>query len=244
MSTLSMSGGGSFVDRSELSIIPTPQGDGRWCQISHEEVVTTLIENLQRRNLQILNEEYGLARDGSQRFDDVRIAPNNESSEWTRCIGVRNSHDKTLSFGLTAEINVVVCSNLCFGGSYVIKRRHIGEIDVPKLVENAVENLDAEFSIVERMVTQLKREYITDDLARSNIVRIAECGGINSSDILPVYREYKEPRHKTLISPTNWGLLNACTEIIKKYTPSRLDLAHRAITHAFSLNTLSQKFTA
>ncbi len=117
----------------------------------------------------------------------------------------------------------------------MIKRRHIGEIDVPKLVENAVENLDAEFSIVERMVTQLKREYITDDLARSNIVRIAECGGINSSDILPVYREYKEPRHKAPISPTNWGLLNDCTEIIKKYTPARLDFAHRNITQCFGL---------
>ena len=42
---------------------------------------------------------------------------------WIRSIGIRNSHDKSFGAGITAGISVMVCSNLAFGGTMVIKRR-------------------------------------------------------------------------------------------------------------------------
>ena len=64
-----------------------------------------------------------VGRDGQRMFGMIRINKSS-SMEWSRRIGIRNSHDRTIAVGLSAGISVHVCSNLCFGGSTVLKRRH------------------------------------------------------------------------------------------------------------------------
>ena len=75
-----------------------------------------------------------------------------------------------------------------------------------------------------------------DDEARSCIVRAAEMGVINSSDILPTFREFKSPSHEEFRDPTRWSLMNALSEIVKKYTPQRVDFSYRALNRAFGLD--------
>ena len=75
-----------------------------------------------------------------------------------------------------------------------------------------------------------------DDEARSSIVRAAELGVINSCDILPVYREFKSPSHAEFKEPTRWSLMNALSEIVKKYSPQRVDYSYRALNRAFGLD--------
>ncbi len=67
-------------------------------------------------------------------------------------------------------------------------------------------------------------------------MRAAELGVINSSDILPVYREFKEPSHVEFKEPTRWSLMNALSEIVKRYTPQRVDYSYRALNRAFGLD--------
>ena len=71
-----------------------------------------------------------------------------------------------------------------------------------------------------RLITGLTSYLKNDDEARSRIVRAAELGAINSSDIVPVFKEFKDPRHEEFSEPTRYSLLNAFTETIKKYTLS------------------------
>ena len=72
--------------------------------------------------------------------------------------------------------------------------------------------LENEFLILETVCEDLKIIYLkNDDEARSRIVRAAELGAINSSDIVPVFREFKNPRHEEFSEPTRYSLLNAFT---------------------------------
>ena len=159
------------------------------------------------------------------------------SSDWVRCIGLRNSHDKSFSVGLSAGISVMVCSNMAFGGSTVIKRRHTSRIELTQLVDIAVNELENEFLMMEEVCEKMKVLYLKDDdEARSRIVRAAEIGAINSCDIVPVFREFKQPRHEEFSEPTRWSLLNAFTETIKKYTPQRVDYSYAALNRAFGLD--------
>ena len=159
------------------------------------------------------------------------------SSDWTRCIGLRNSHDKSFSVGLSAGISVMVCSNMAFGGTTIIKRRHTSRIELTELVDIAVNELENEFLMLEKVCEDLKVQYITnDDEVRSRIVRAAEIGAINSSNIVPVFREFKHPSHEEFSEPTRWSLLNAFTETIKKYTPQRVDYSYSALNRAFGLD--------
>jgi hypothetical protein len=56
------------------------------------------------------------------------------------------------------------------------------------LIETAVNELENEFLLLETVCQDLQILYLKDDdEARSRIVRAAELGAINSSDIVPVF---------------------------------------------------------
>ena len=71
------------------------------------------------------------------------------SPEWHRCIGIRNSHDKSFAVGLSAGIVVCVCTNMAFGGTTVIKRRHTSGIELSQLIDRAVASLEDDFLTTE-----------------------------------------------------------------------------------------------
>ena len=227
---------GKFVSRNEVALVPTPEASESWKPVPHIDVIEAVSEVVQAHNWQILDENFGLAREGQKMFGVMRINKSN-SSDWSRCIGLRNSHDKSFAVGLSAGISVTVCSNLAFGGTTVIKRRHTSRIELTELVDVAMTELENEFLMLETVCEDLKIIYLkNDDEARSRIVRAAELGVINSSDIIPVWNEFKNPRHEEFAEPTRYSLLNAFTETIKKYTPLRVDRSYMALNNAFGLD--------
>ncbi len=236
MSNLMMSGGGRFVDRETVALVDTPIPTASWKPVPHIEVIEAVSKVVSAHHWTITEEQFGLAREGQKLFGVMKINQSS-SSEWTRCIGLRNSHDKSFSVGLSAGISVIVCSNLAFGGTTIIKRRHTSGMELSELIDVAIAELESEFLTLETVSEDLKVLYLKDDNeARSVIVRAAEFGAINSSDILPVFHEFKKPRHIEFEESTRWALLNAFTETVKKYTPQRGDQSYVALTRCFGLD--------
>ena len=226
---------GKFVGRDEIAQVPTPAATASWKPVAHTEVIDAVTDVVRAHNWQILDEQYGLARDGQKMFGVMRINKTS-SSDWSRCIGIRNSHDRTLAVGLIAGISVCVCSNLAFGGSMVLKRRHTSRIELNDLVVEAIDALEDDFLTLETVAEDLKIQYVKDDIARAAIVKAAEAGAVNSCDIVPIFREFKEPQHEEFAEPTRWALLNAFTENAKKYSPARADQCYRGLTRLFGLD--------
>ena len=227
---------GKFVNRDEVARTDTPCSTASWKPVPHIDVIEAVTEVVRAHNWKIEGEKFGLAREGQKMFGVMEIA-RSSSPEWHRCIGIRNSHDKSFAVGLSAGIVVCVCTNMAFGGTTVIKRRHTSRIDLAQLIERAVASLEDDFLTVETVAEDLKDAYLeNDDEARSCIVRAAELGVINSCDILPVFREFKKPSHEEFQEPTRWSLLNAFTETVKKYTPQRVDRTYLALNRAFGLD--------
>ena len=110
---------------------------------------------------------------------------------------------------------------MAFGGTTVIKRRHTSGIVLAELIDRAVASLEDDFLKTEAVCEDLKDAYLRDDdEARSCIVRAAELGVINSSDILLCFREFKSPSHEEFAEPTRWSLMNALTETLSTTYPS------------------------
>ena len=219
---------GKFVGRDEVAMTDTPCSTATWHPVPHIDVIEAVTEVIKAHDWNIEGEKFGLACEGQRLFGVMEIS-SSSSPEWHRCIGLRNSHDKSLAVGLSAGIAVCVCTNLAFGGTTVVKRRHTSGIVLAELIDRAVASLEDDFLTTETVCEDLKDVYLKDDdEARSSIVRAAELGVINSSDILPVYREFKEP--------TRWSLMNALSEIVKKYSPQRVDYSYRALNRAFGLD--------
>ena len=227
---------GKFVSRDVVARTDTPCSTATWRPVPHIDVIEAVTEVIKAHNWNIEGEKYGLACEGQRLFGVMEIS-SSSSPEWHRCIGLRNSHDKSLAVGLSAGIAVCVCTNLAFGGTTVVKRRHTSGIVLSELIDRAVASLEDDFLTTETVCEDMKDAYLkNDDEARSSIVRAAELGVINSSDILPVYREFKEPSHVEFRAPTRWSLMNAMSEIVKKYSPQRVDNSYRALNRAFGLD--------
>jgi len=226
---------GKYVGRNEIATVPTPTGTTSWKPVPHMDVIDAVTEAVKAKNWQILDEQYGLAREGQRMFGVMRIN-RSSSSEWSRCIGIRNSHDQSLSVGLAAGISVMCCSNLAFGGAMVLKRRHTSRIELGDLVLTAVDELEMEFLNLETVSEDLKLHDVEADEARAVIVKAAEVNAINSCDIVPIFREFQKPSHQEFAEPTRWSLLNAFTEHAKKYSPGRADVCYRGLTRLFGLD--------
>ena len=226
---------GKYVGRDEIASIPTPTGTASWHPVPHLDVIDAVSEVVKAHNWQILDEQYGLAREGQRMFGVMRINKSS-SPEWSRCIGIRNSHDQSLSVGLAAGISVMCCSNLSFSSTVVLHRRHTSRIELGELVVEAVEELEMEFLNLETVSEDLKLHEVRADEARAVIVRAAEVGAVNSCDIVPIFREFQHPHHEEFTEPTRWSLLNAFTEYAKKYSPGRADVCYRGLTSLFGLD--------
>ena len=227
---------GKYVSRDEVARTETPSSTLTWRPVPHIDVIEAVTEVIKAHKWSIYGEKFGLVNEGKRLFGVMEIS-SSSSHDWHRCIGIRNSHDKSFAVGLSAGIAVCVCTNLAFGGTTVVKRRHTSGIVLSELIDRAVASLEDDFLTMETVCEDLKDVYLkNDDEARSSIVRAAELGVINSSDILPVFNEFKKPSHIEFKEPTRWSLMNALSEIVKKYTPQRVDFSYRALNRAFGLD--------
>ena len=215
---------GKFVGRDEIALVPTPTATASWKPVPHSDVIDAVTDVVKAHRWTIIEEQYGLARDGQRMFGVMRIN-RSSSTEWSRCISIRNSHDRTLALGLSAGLSVRVCSNLMFGGSTILKRRHTSRIELNGLVLEAVNALELEFLTLENVAEELKIDELNDDEVRASLVVAAERQAIPSCDILTVWKEFKHPRHEEFAEPTRWSLLNAFTETAKKYSRVIRDFA-------------------
>lgn len=231
-----------FVSKEELALVPTPEPKGIWRPVSHMEAVETVEKLIAEKGWNIVDEKFGLVN-SSKRMFGVMTIENTGNPDWQRCIGIRNSHDKSVRLGICAGLSVMVCTNLCFGGNKTVQRKHTTHIDVVDVVTQAIGTLDDSYKILEERMGQMKDVRIDDDRARSILVQLAAIGAIPSCDILACFNEYKQPRHPEFESETQWDLFNAVTEISHKYSPARSERTHAFLTKAFGLDGNKSELT-
>ena len=225
-----------FVTRDVLATVPTPECTSSWHPVPHIEVVRAVEKAVLRRGYSIECERFGLARGQQKMFGVLTLARRN-NPVWTYAVGIRNSHDQSFAAGICCGVSVLVCSNLCFGGEFVLKRRHTSGIDVEAIAADTVDYMaDGFLSLEERLDSLRDMAIPSDDWARSFIVRSAEMGAIASCDILPVFREYLEPSHEAFRERNRWSLLNAFTEVSHRFTAPKADYFHRRLTRIFGLD--------
>ena len=70
---LMMMSDGKFVNRDEVALVPTPAGTESWKPVPHMEVIDAVTEVVKAHNWQILDENFGLAREGQKMFGVMRM---------------------------------------------------------------------------------------------------------------------------------------------------------------------------
>jgi hypothetical protein len=110
------------MGRQNLLGLPTPEPTHTHKPIAHAALVG-VIEAVGYRSLQVFEDQYAVSPDGMRMFGVLAL--NIEENGVRVSIGVRNSHEKSCSAGITIGYGVFICDNLAFHGDFqTLTRKH------------------------------------------------------------------------------------------------------------------------
>ena len=75
---------GKFVSKNEVALVPKPEASESWKLVPHIDVIEAVSEVVQAHKWHILDENFGLAREGQKMFDVMRINKSNSSDWWKK----------------------------------------------------------------------------------------------------------------------------------------------------------------
>lgn len=209
--------GAAEVPRKALALVPTPAPTETWRPIPHEEYVRQVEWELPRYGLDIVAEAHALTHDSSRYFGLIQVQNGCNSPDYSWVLGLRNSHDKTLTAGLVAGSQVFVCDNLSFSGEVSISRKHTVNImeDLPGLIGNALGRLLLMFKSQDQRVERYRATRLSEPDVHDLTIRALDSGVVCASKIPDVLKEWREPRYREFEPRTVWSWFNGVTETAK-----------------------------
>jgi len=212
--------GADKIARQDLLALPVPEATDTHRPVAHATIVQVLIEALGMRKFEVVRDEYAVTPDGNRMFGFLEI---NEGDMDVRfAIGIRNSHDKTFSLGLTVGYRVFVCDNLAFHGDFTpVTRKHSKHFDPLEVIEGAVGKMQRHFEPMKRQVNAWQRYDLPDLIARNVIYSAFIERRLDVPKHLAddVHEFYFHPKHPEFEPRTRWSLSNAFTSAFKLLEP-------------------------
>jgi hypothetical protein len=209
-----------LIGRQDLKDLPTPEPTATHYPVPHWRIVETLAESLAFRHLDIVSEEYAVSADAMRFFGALTL--NVEDSGVRIALGLRNSHDKSFSLGLTVGRRVLVCDNLALFGDYApVMRKHTKNVALEALLAVAIDDVQRHFEPMRRQIAFFRGCDLSDQRAKL-IIYDAFLGG--AADLPKhlggvVHENYFRPSYADFEPRTLWSLENAFTSAIKELEP-------------------------
>jgi len=213
--------GGQLKSRDEVFAVPLPPATDSYVPLPHQSLITRIEKQLALEGVEVREQKLALAKDGQRLFGLMQVElPNSPDRDYGCVLGLRNSYDKSFSAGLCIGATVFVCDNLSFHGSQVtFQRKHTANLlrDLSWIISETVSKLPVLFAEQSKTFETYRGAELSDSQAHDLVIRLYDRDALNASDIVPVLREWREPRHPQFAEggKTAWRLFNAATEIIK-----------------------------
>lgn len=227
---MGLMGKGQRVTLAELQGCPTPEATDTWKPISHFELATAVRESVSGAGYNIVQEDFLLGDKARNRLFGVFVTDRCDSGdESRRMVGFRHSNDKSMAVSLTVGVNVIVCSNMAFGGDCVLKHKHSVNFDLRRSLDTMLGLMETRWSLMAERVDGLKRQELSLTAAKELVVDAAAAGAIASCDIMPVLDEYQKPTFPRFQPGNRWSLYNSFTYIAQKFPVTKLDECLRTL---------------
>jgi len=229
-------GGKKLKGRQELMGIDTPDSTATHTVIPHHRVVEGVIEALAYRKIDVIHDEYAIAKDGQRMFGFLTLGL--EKDGVSLMMGIRNSHDRSFSLAMVAGFKVFVCDNLAFMGDFEPMRlKHSAKL-LSKLGDEltiAVDRTQRKFDTIHQDIDVWKNHSLTDANARAIIYRAFIDGELNAPARLAgdVHKHYFNPPHQEFEPRNLWSLQNAFTEAFKELQPEPFVQANQSLSRFF-----------
>src|SRR5271170_6557036 len=207
----------NIVTRETLRALPAVIGTHSFKPVAHIELVETLENQLNGRNVQIVREQYAISKDGMRLFGTLDLTLNGVAG-MAASLGMRTANNRTMSLQMVAGMRVFVCDNMAFSGETIIlRRKHTSGLNLIDELVEALNEYEVHYRQLKSEIGNLQNYALNSDAAKVLI------HDIFAKQIMPVRfmptvsSEYfaENPRHAEFAPRTAWSLLNAFTEVAK-----------------------------
>lgn len=213
--TLSAGGTTARVSEEVLRQVPAPAFTDTWRPYSHGDMLDSLGVACKELNLSVTRKEYSMTKSGS-RFFGIWELEEQRSKESVCAMGFRGAIDKHFAHGLCVGERVFVCDNLIFDSSFVLFRKHTGQLTKEELVFIAIEAMKAAMPRYDELIRwhkSLKATKITDHQAALLMVAAMRREIIPPLSYPKAYELYFDK--DTKYTPTLHGFHGTVTELYK-----------------------------
>lgn len=211
--------GANKIGRQDLLALPTPPATDTHKPVPHHQVVQAVVESLGYRHINVVRDEYAISKDAMKMFGVLDLSL--EETDIRISLGIRNSHDKSFSLGLTVGFRVFVCDNLAFHGDFTpVLRKHTKHFELEGTIGMALEKMQRNFKPLVKQIDVWKDYQLSDASAKCIIYN-----AFIEQDEFPkhlsrhVHHHYFEPEYEDFKPRNLWSLQNAFTSAFKLLDP-------------------------
>jgi hypothetical protein len=212
--------GAQKLSRAELVTILPPEATDTFKPIKHADLVDEVHEALARRQLSVVRDEYAVSEDGMKLFGVLDLTTSSQDFRFS--IGIRNSNDKSMRFGMVSGIRVFVCDNMAFSGEFfAIQAKHTKKLLIMDSIALGIDRIQRNFKPLTEQVERWKEEQLTDDRAKAIIYDAFIAGRLDAPKHLAklVDLAYFKPQYPDFEPRNVWSLQNAFTSAFKVLEP-------------------------
>ena len=216
MGNLMLHSGCTMTERGQLTAFRPPTETKTYKPLAHDYAVDLVINKAEEVGYKVRQQEYGCSDTGEKLFGLIKFE-STVNPDHTRMVGIRNSYDKSMAFGIVSGLNICVCDNMVFSGDVKLTEKHNMNLNPEVLVNVSFALMESQCQTLETSIDTYKSIGISDEKACHTILSMAKDGIINASDTVNVMNEYKKPTFSENKDYNLNSLYNAHTFIMKKY---------------------------
>lgn len=213
----------SFLTTKEaLYEIPVAIQTSTYKPVSHKNVIESILEQIDKKNIKVSSEIYKSSSNGNQLQGEFRFKSGMDS-EIDMSMIFQNSYDKSMTLKLVSGFHTWVCSNgQCYGSSGSFKKKHIGEIQTlaPLKIIEQLNAIEQEFNKAIELKNRLKEIEITKRTTSELIGRLFnEEELLTTTQLSILKKELDAPTFDYGVENTSWNLYSNITHSFKELHP-------------------------
>lgn len=229
-----------FVDIDEIRKVQLPMSSSdmrKYQAIAHLDVIDSIKEELDRRGICIVKENYKLGRFGQQLYGNF-LTDMNVDGEMSSAVHFTNSYDKTKRLEIKSGALVLVCTNgmVRISESGSSSRKHVGAINIElaSMIDEAMDNMEMEYKMLVEAKNHLKQVEV-DMRRRAEIAgRLFMEKKILSVTQMSVFKNEFERSTNPFNDDSAWTIYMNATEALKLSHPVDYIKDHQKL-HEFAM---------
>lgn len=212
----------NLVTRETLRALPAVIGTDSFKPVAHIELVETFENEFNRRDIQIIREQFAISKNGMKLFGTFDLTLNGVEG-MAAALGFRTANNREMALQGVAGMRVFVCDNMSFSGeTIVLRRRHTSGLNLLDEVVEALNQYEIHYRKLKIEIGDL-RGYVMNDNAAKIMMH-----DIFAKQVMPVrympevsqtyfgkFVTSDEPKYAAFSDRSAWSLLNSFTEVAK-----------------------------